>query len=545
MRPSKTLFLLAVAFVPCARLRGGDGNRPAGEGSERVGKVSFPISCNAEAQATFNQAVAWLHSFEYEEAQTAFREAAAQDPQCGMAHWGLAMSLYHELWEHPSADDLKEGRAELAKAKETGPKTPRENEYIDAAAAFYRDPDKMHYGEVIDGPPPSIEARATAYSEAMGRLYAHYPDNVEAGAFDALSLIASEPPDDHTRANRKQAIAILQKLFVQEPDHPGVAHYLIHAADVPQLAPLGLEAARRYAKVAPSSPHALHMPSHIFTRLGLWQDSIASNIASAAAAQTSMAIHMGGTSHAAHAMDFLNYAYLQIGRDADAQHMVDEVKAISGIKPESLAFSVTKFEARYAIETHDWRRAAAVTAPAGANLGVQAMALWAAAMGDARSGDAAAARQALDQFGAVRTKMLADHHKYGSHPYATEYDEASAWVSLAEGKKDDALKTLRAAADREDADGVDDLMMPAREMLGDLQLALGQPVDALIAYETALKEAPNRFDGLYGAAKAAQLAGHPEAAKDYYARLAASCDHAGGQRAELQEARTFLAAKGS
>ncbi len=258
----------------------------------------------------------------------------------------------------------------------------------------------------------------------------------------------------------------------------------------PQLAPLGLEAARRYAKVAPSSPHALHMPSHIFTRLGLWQDSIASNIASAAAAQTSMAIHMGGTSHAAHAMDFLNYAYLQIGRDADAQHMVDEVKAISGIKPESLAFSVTKFEVRYAIETHDWRRAAAVTAPAGANLGVQAMALWAAAMGDARSGDAAAARQALDQFGAVRTKMLADHHEYGSHPYATEYDEASAWVSLAEGKKDDALKTLRAAADREDADGVDDLMMPAREMLGDIQLALGQPVDALIAYETACTARP-------------------------------------------------------
>jgi tetratricopeptide (TPR) repeat protein len=536
MRLRKTLLLLPVVFVPCASLWGGDGGRPTGEGSEQVGKVSFSISCRAEAQTTFNQAVAWLHSFEYEEAQKAFREVAAQDPQCAMAHWGLAMSLYHELWEHPSADDLTEGRAELAKAKETGPKTPRETEYLDAAAAFYQDSDhdsgKMDY-----------QARATAYCEAMGRLYAHYPDDVEAGAFDALSLIASEPPDDHTLANRKQAITILQKLFVQEPDHPGVAHYLIHAADVPQLAPLGLEAARRYAKIAPSSPHALHMPSHIFTRLGLWQNSIASNIASASAAQTSMAIHMGGTSHAAHAMDFLDYAYLQIGRDSDARRMEEEVKAIPGIKPESLAFSVTKFEARYAIETHDWKRAAGLTAPAGANLGVQAMALWAAAMGAARSGDATAARQALDKFGALRTKMLADPHEYGAHPYATEYDEASAWVALAEGKKDEALRTLRAVADRDDAAGVDDLMMPAREMLGDLLLALDSPVDAQLAYETALKEAPNRFDGLYGAAKAAQLSGHLEAAKDYYARLEANCDHAGGERAELQEARTFLTAK--
>jgi len=245
------------------------------------------------------------------------------------------------------------------------------------------------------------------------------------------------------------------------------------------------------------------MPSHIFARLGLWQDSIASNIASAAAAQTSMAIHMGGTSHAAHAMDFLDYAYLQIGRDADARHMVEEVQAIHGIKPEPLASSVTKFEVRYAIETHDWKRAAGITAPAGANIGVQAMALWAAAMGAARSGDTAAARQALDKFAAVRTKMLANHDEYGSHPYATEYDEASAWVAWADGKKDEALKTLRAAADREDAEGVDDLIMPAREMLGDLLLALESPADALVAYETALKEAPNRFDGLYGAAKAA------------------------------------------
>jgi len=533
MRFTKTLLLLAVAILPGALLSGGDGSRPAGEGSERVGKVSFPVSCNAEAQATFNQAVAWLHSFEYEEAQKAFREVAAQDPQCAMVHWGLVMSLYHELWEHPSADELKEGRAELAKARDTGPKTPRETEYIEAAAAFYQDSAKMDY-----------QARATAYCKAMGRLYARYPDDLEAGAFDALSLIASEPPDDHTLANRKQAIAILQKLFVQEPDHPGVAHYLIHAADVPELAPLGLKAARRYAKIAPASPHALHMPSHIFTRLGLWQDSIASNIASAAAAQTSMAIHMGGTSHAAHAMDFLNYAYLQIGRDADAQQMVEEVKAIPGIKTEPLAFSVTKFDARYAIETHDWKRAAGLTAPAGASLGVQAMALWAASMGAARSGDAAAANQALEKFRAVCTKMLANHEEYGSHPYATEYDEASAWVALAEGKKDEALKTLQTAADREDAGGVDDLIMPAREMLGDLLLAVESPAEALVAYQTALKEAPNRFDGLYGAAKAARLSGHLDAARDYYARLEANCARADGERSELQEARTFLAANG-
>ena len=535
---------VAVAVLSGAVLPAAGGRHPAGEDSERVGKVSFPISCNAAAQVTFNQAVAWLHSFEYEEAQKAFGEVASEDPQCAMAHWGLAVSLYHELWEHPSANDLKQGRAELAKAREVGSKTPRESEYIDAASAFFQDSGQGSGHDSGQGSTKmNYQARATAYCQAMGRLYAHYPDDVEAGAFDALSLIASEPPHDHTLANRKQAIAILQKLFAQEPDHPGLAHYLIHAADVPELAPLGLEAARRYAKIAPSSPHALHMPSHIFTRLGLWQDSIASNIASAAAAQTPMAIHMGGTGHAAHATDFLDYAYLQIGRDADARRMVAQLKAISGIKPDLLAFSVTKFESRYAIETHDWKRAARLTAPAGSELGVQAMALWTAAMGAARSGDAAAARQALDKMAAVRTKMVAGHDEYGSHAYETEYDEASAWVDLAEGKKAEALTTMRSTADREDAAGVDDLIMPAREMLGDMLLAAGSPHDAFLAYQTALKESPNRFDGLYGAAKAAQLSGHPDAAKEYYARLQQNCDHA-EERAELREARTFLAANG-
>ena len=533
MRNIKTLLWLAVALLPCAFLRGVYAGHGADESPERVGKVSFPVSCSAAAQSTFNQGVAWLHSFEYEEAQKAFREVTAKDPQCAIAHWGLAMSLYHELWEHPSATELKEGRAELAKARETGSKTPRENAYIDAASAFFQTSEKMDY-----------QARATAYSQAMGRLYAQYPDDIEAGAFDALSLIASEPPDDHSLANRKQAIVILQKLFAQEPDHPGVAHYLIHAADVPELAPLGLEAARRYAKIAPSSPHALHMPSHIFTRLGLWQDSSASNIASAAAAETSMAIHMGGTSHAAHAMDFLNYAYLQTGRDADARRMIEEVKAIPGIKPVPLAFSVIKFEARDAIETHNWKQAAGLAVPADSDLGVQAMALWAATMGAARSGDAVGARQRLEKFAEVRTKMLADRDEYGSHPYETEYEEASAWVDLAEGKKDQSLSALRATADRQDAAGVDDLMMPAREMLGDMELATDHPADALVAYEAGLKEAPNRFDGLYGAAKAARLSGQVAAAKDYYARLEASCDQSDGDRAELQEARTFLTANG-
>ena len=284
----------------------------------QLGTVAFPTSCAPSVQKPFERGVALLHSFWYEEAEKEFMQIATNDPHCAMAHWGVAMSMWHQLWNHPDAKVIQRGLDEVHQAKTTdGPATPREKAYIAAIATFYGNSKKLNH-----------EARAKGYSDAMKTIYESYPDDHEAAVFYALSLLASEPHDDATFANRKQAAAILEKLFATEPDHPGVAHYLIHSYDKPQLAQLGLPAARRYAQVAPAAPHALHMPSHIFARVGLWQDDINSNLASIAATRKTAAMHMGGEGHQFHAMDFLIYAYLQSGREADAAKVIDEIKTM-------------------------------------------------------------------------------------------------------------------------------------------------------------------------------------------------------------------------
>ena len=288
----------------------------------QLGTVNFPVSCAASVQKPFERGVALLHSFWYEEAEKQFQQIAADDPHCAMAHWGVAMSLWHQLWNNPDEKVIEHGLGEVHLAKTAGGHaTPREKAYIAAIKAFYSNSNKLKH-----------EARAQAYSGAMKKVYEKYPDDHEAAAFYALSLLASEPYDDATFANRKQAAAILEKLFVIEPGHPGVAHYLIHSYDKPQLAQLGLPAARRYAQIAPASPHALHMPSHIFARVGLWQDDITSNLASIAATRKTAAMHMGGEGHQFHAMDFLFYAYLQSGRDADAKALIEEIRAMPKMK---------------------------------------------------------------------------------------------------------------------------------------------------------------------------------------------------------------------
>jgi Tetratricopeptide repeat len=486
-------------------------------------------------QAEFNQAIAWLHSFEFEESERAFREVTSRDPHCAMAHWGIAMSLWHPLWEHPDAATIAQGWEEVQKAESLKAPTAREREYIAAIAAFYRDGDHL-----------SHEKRAQAYSQAMEKVYQDNPQDREAAAFYALSLIASEPEPDPNWNQRRKAIAILKKLFQEEPNHPGAAHYLIHACDVPELAPEGLEAARRYAQIAPGSPHALHMPAHIFTRLGLWQQSIDSNLASKAAAEKPEAVHSGGgPGHALHALDFLEYAYLQTGRDADARHTIDEVAAVPGASGQEVAAHQAWFRARYALETHDWKQAAALEPSAGLRLGVRATVLWARTLGAARAGDPAAARQGLADLDAARSQMLAEPKRYGADPIEVERQEAAAWVEFAEGKKSDAVNTLRAAADREDAQGVETLGMPAREMLGDLLLATGDAAGALTAYRAALHEAPNRFDGLAGAAHAAEAAGQLDAARGYYSDLLKVAAQSNGERAEIQQARAFLDKKAS
>jgi tetratricopeptide (TPR) repeat protein len=480
------VFIAGTAFAGQEHHHAGGGEAVS---AGHLGQVHFPTSCAPGAQQTFERGVALLHSFQYEAADQAFRRVATDDPQCAMAYWGQAMSLWHALWDRPDAATLKTGHDDLEKASSLNAKTAREREYIAAAQAFFQDAPNLDY-----------TARATAYSKAMGQLYQSYPDDGEAAAFYSLSLIALPAHGDADLANRKQAIAILNKLFAAEPDHPGAAHYLIHACDTPELAPQGLAAARRYAKIAPDSAHALHMPSHIFTRLGLWQESIESNLASAAAAEQATKMHLGDAHYQLHALDFLGYAYLQSGQQAKAEQVIEEVKQVPGATAEEIEDTQAAWRARYALETHDWKMAAGLQPPSG-ELYAQDTTWWVRAIGAARSGDVTGARAAVEKLATVTAQSHAQSKKEGyevkDEPSVHQL-QAEAWLSYSEGQKADALKTLSAAADREDREGVDELAMPAREMLGDMLMESNQPEAALVAYQIALKESPSRFDALQG-----------------------------------------------
>ena len=504
----------------------------------QLGTVHFPVSCAASVQQPFERGVALLHSFWYEEAEKEFLEIAKDDPHCAMAHWGVAMSLWHQLWNEPDAKVIKRGLDETSTGEKLAKRAaPREKAYIAAIGAFYGNSEKSDHA-----------ARAKAYSDAMKKVYESYPDDHEAAAFYALSLLASEPHDDTTFANRKQAAAILEKLFAIEPDHPGVAHYLIHSYDKPQLAELGLPAARRYAQIAPASPHALHMPSHIFARVGLWQDDINSNLASIAATRKTAAMGMGGEGHQIHAMDFLVYAYLQSGREAEAAKIIDEVKAMPpmpdmygmGFDPRTYALSA--FPAAYDVELRHWTDAAALTPVDGAPLVDRAITYLARAIGAARSGNLAQAHKDLDHLETIRKQLLREKKTELAEGVADSYREASAWVAHAEGKDDDAITTLRALADENDKLGEQE-GTPAREMLADLLLEAKRPEQALVEYQTDLRLNPNRFNGLYGAARAAEEAGKQSDATEYYALLLKTCEGGSSTRPELGRARDLLAKK--
>jgi hypothetical protein len=505
----------------------------------QLGTVTFPVSCGAAMQKPFERGVALLHSFWYEEAEKEFQRIAVDDPRCAMAHWGVAMSLWHQLWDHPDAKLIERGLDEVHQAETTdGPATPRERAYIAAISAFYSNSKKLDHA-----------VRAKAYSDAMKKVYEAYPDDHEAAVFFALSLLASEPHNDETFANRKQAAAILEKLFAVEPDHPGVAHYLIHSYDKPQLAQLGLPAARRYAQVAPAAPHALHMPSHIFARVGLWQDDINSNLASIAATRKTAAMHMGGEGHQFHAMDFLLYAYLQSGREADAAKLIDEIKAMPKMKsmygddfdPETNA--LTKFPATYDLELRHWSEAAALQVVPGSLRGDQSITYWARAIGSARNGDLAQAHKDLRQIDAIRQEFLAQKKTEYAEAVGEDYQEAEAWILHAEGENDKATAILRTLADKSDKVGNEPESIPAREMLADMLLEAKRPQQALLEYQTDLKLNPNRFNGLYGAARAAEAAGKQTDANEYYALLVKICNGSNSTRPELNRAKQLVAQK--
>jgi len=505
----------------------------------QLGTVHFPVSCAAAVQKPFERGVALLHSFWYEEVEKEFLQIAKDDPHCAMAHWGVAMSLWHQLWNEPDAKVISRGRDEVTAAEKLAVKsTPREKAYISAIAAFYRNSENLNNA-----------ARARAYSDAMKKVYETYPDDHEAAAFYALSLLASEPHHDETFANRKAAAAILEKLFAIEPDHPGVAHYLIHSYDKPQLAELGIPAARRYAQVAPAAPHALHMPSHIFARVGLWQDDINSNLASVAATRKTAAMHMGGEGHQFHAMNYLFYAYLQSGREADARALMDEVKAMPemhdmyGIGFDPHLAAEAHFASLYPLEMRDWATAAALTPVAVPGTAEDSATYWAKAIGGARLHQPDEVRKDVSAIEAIHQKFVAEKKSDFAEATETDLNQARAWLAFAEGKYDDAVETLRPIADKEDALGDEPQGIPTREMIAEILLEAKRPQQALAEFQTDLKLNPNRFDGLYGAARAAEEAGKQSEANEYYALLLKTCAGGNSTRPELSRAKELLAKK--
>ena len=463
-----------------------------------LGTVEFPISCSAEAQESFTRGVALLHSFTYEEAAGAFREAAAKDPHCAMAHWGLAMTEYHQLWEpYAGPAELKVGASEIRTARELKTGTPREKEYVEALATFYDGWEQRGHA-----------VRATAYREAMRGVHERNPGDQEAAVFYALALIATAAPEDKTYGNQRKAAGLLEPVFAARRDHPGVAHYLIHAYDNPALAPQGVAAARAYAKIAPDLPHALHMPSHIFTRLGLWEDSIASNVAAAAAAR-----RHGDAGEEYHALDYLVYAYLQLGRNSDAEKIKDNLPVAVKANASSqfkINYAKSAIRARCALEQQRWAEAENLAPEAEVQPQVAAISHWAAALGAAHTGNLQAARQHAEQVRRLSAELREKGEVYWAEQVAIQGEEAGGWVAFAEHRTYDAMRMLRMAAEHEDATEKHSVtpgaIRPARELFGDLLMEMHEPKEALNAYKQVLITAPGRRNSRNGVAEAERVA---------------------------------------
>src|SRR6266481_6028479 len=464
-----------------------------------LGTVEFPVSCTAGAQESFTRGVALLHSFTYEESEEAFRDATARDPRCAMAHWGLAMTEYHQLWEpYPGPAEGHRGAAEIQKARELKPGTPREKDYAEALGVFYDGWEQRSHA-----------ARAKAYRDAMRGVQERNPKDREAAIFYALALVATAAPEDKTYGDQRKAAAILEPVFAAHPDHPGVPHYLIHAYDNPVLAPQGVAAARAYSKIAPGLPHALHMPSHIFIRLGLWEDSISSNIAAVAAARKH-----GDQGEEFHALDYLTYAYLQLGRNAEAEKIRDHLPTVGNVMSSSLFkinYARAAIRARCALEQQHWTEAENLAPDAEVQPQVAAISHWAAALGAAHTGNLQAARQHTEQVRRLSAELREKGDAYWAEQVAIQGEEAGGWVAFAEHRTYDALRLLHMAADHEDAAEKHSVtpgaVRPARELFGVLLMEMHQPKEALIAYRQVLAVAPGRRNALKGAAEAERMAG--------------------------------------
>jgi len=499
---------------------------------EKIGRVTFPISCTAAVQKPFERGVALLHSFWYLEAAKAFTEITQADPDCAIAYWGLAMTNWTQIWSPPPPAALKRGGEAVEKARTATARTPKERDFVAAAEAFFKDADKTDH-----------RTRALAYGRAMEQMAARYPDDVEVLAFYALSLQAVADPKDKTYASQKRSAELAEKIFASEPDHPGAAHYMIHGYDYPPLAPQGLPAARRYAQFAPSVPHALHMPSHIYVLLGMWPDTVKSNIAAAAAEKS-----RGNPDDHMHALDYLVYGYLQQAQDVEARRVVDEARAImadlAARKYDSgrptAHFAMAAIEARWALERGQWAEAAAIDPRPNRFPHTESMVYLARAIGAARTGNGARARADVDRLAALKDTMK---DAYWAEQIEIQRRAAAAWAARADGKAAEGFTLMRSAVELEASTEKHNItpgpIVTARELLGDMLLEAGQPAAAVEAYEASLRVAPNRFKSLAGVARAAERAGDRERAKTYYGKLLATAAAADTPRPELQEARAF------
>jgi tetratricopeptide (TPR) repeat protein len=492
--------------------------------------VTFPTSCDPKVQAQFERGVAMIHSFWFLKARGTFEEVLQQDPNCAMAYWGVAMDyLGNTLVAPPQRADAEAAKVALVKAQEVGAQTQHERDWIDALSAYFRDHDKV-----------PVDVRLAAYNSAMEQLTLRYPDDFEAKVFYSLALQASAPKADLTYANQLKAAGILEKLYEQNPQHPGVTHYLIHAYDYAPLAEKGIAAANRYASIAPAAPHARHMPSHIYSMVGMWEESIASNASS---------LEIQADYY--HAADFSVYAFLQLAQDAKAKAMIDKSLATAdrGDRPITMVNFTAKaaMPARYVLERGDWAGAAALPVVTSKYPQADAITRFSRGLGMARIGDIDGAKAEIDALKALRAALENANNSYWADRTEEQILAVSAWVALREGARDQADKLMRAAADNEDASvkhvAMENRLYPMRELLGDFLLETGQPAAALMEYETATKANPNRYRGLLGVARAASAAGDRDKADKYYRKLVELTKNADAERPEIKEAKAVVGEK--
>ena len=538
------LLISLIATAAFAAEKNAPTGRPVASSAERLGTVSFSVSCAPAVEARFTRGVALLHDFWYQEARQQFEEIAKADPSCAMAHWGVAMSLFHQIWDRPDDATVAHGWREMQAAQARPAKTAREREYVAALSGFYK-PDQRNYQSRIEG-----------YAAAMAKLYQDYPGDTDAGAFYALSLLAAQPPNEASVTLNQKAMAVLSPLFVKYPDHPGVVHYIIHACDTPSLAPDGLAAAKHYGEIAASAPHAVHMPGHIFARLGMWQEDIDSNVGSVAASHAAEARKQSGAMDQFHSDDFLLYAYLQSGQDAKAKAVLhDSAAAIAHFESMSdmgehymvgmFPYYRTKLPIFFDLEMRDWKAAAVIEAIAGAPPETQTLTFWARTVAAGHLHQPRQARENLVAYDALIEKIKLGRHAYFADSTGARITrgEMLAWIAFAEGNSADAVKLLQESADLQDKVGQGEVDIPAREMLADILLELKRPQEALVEYKKALILSPNRFNGLFNAGMAAEAAGDKVQAQAYYATLLKLTDN-GSQstRPEFVHAKAAVSA---